>query len=248
LTLGLDSSLQNNIGFVVLNRPAQHNAISKQMWQTLPRLMSSLKQGGAAVIIIQGEGDDFSSGANTDEATALATFEQAQDLWHSIRDCLKAVREFDLPTIAMIAGTCFGGGCLLACACDLRMASHDSMFALPIARLGLVLDDFTMSLVVDCIGPANTKRLIMTSESISSAEAQRLGLVNQVLPLSRLRSETIDMASRIVSNDAFSLSLTKKSVNRIAGCAPLAPEVNDAEVTGAFISESFQNRVNKKRS
>jgi enoyl-CoA hydratase/carnithine racemase len=200
------------------------------------------------VIIIQGQEDDFSSGANTNEASALTTFEQALDLWHSIRDCLREVREFDLPTIAMITGTCFGGGCLLACACDLRIASTDAMFAIPIARLGLVLDDLTMSSIVDCIGPANTKRLIMTGESISSAEAQRLGLVNQVLPLSQLRTTTMEMANRIASNDPNSLSATKKSVNRIAGCAALAPEVNDVEVTTAFISESFQHRVNKKRS
>jgi hypothetical protein len=58
----------------------------------------------------------------------------------------------------------------------------------------------------------------------------------------------MEMATRIAANDAFSLTLTKRSVNRIAFSAPLAPELNDAEVTAAFISESFQNRVNKKRS
>jgi enoyl-CoA hydratase len=248
LTVGVDSSLRDAVGFITLNRPEQHNAIGKQMWQTIPRLMASLQKSGAHVIIISGEDDIFSSGANTSEAGALNTMDEARDLWHSIRDSLLAVKQFELPTIAMISGTCFGGGCLLACACDLRLASDDAMFAIPLARLGLSLDDATMASVVECVGAANAKRLIMTSETISAQEAERIGLVNQTLPRTQLRATTTELATRIAGNDLFSLRSAKKSINRIVSGAQLKPDENDAEVTAAFLSEAFQSRVNKKRS
>jgi len=118
LTSGILSSLDHGVGHVVLNRPENHNAINKEMWAAIPPLLTALQKQGARSIIIHGEGDDFSSGANTSEAAQLKNYDDAKDLWHSIRNSLQAVYEFELPTIAMIHGACFGGGCLLATACD----------------------------------------------------------------------------------------------------------------------------------
>ena len=247
MTTGILSSLDNAIGHVVLNRPEHHNAISKEMWASIPKIMTALQKQGARTIIIHGEGDDFSSGANTAEAAQLKTYDDASHLWHAIRDCLEAVWQFELPTIAMIHGACFGGGCLLACSCDLRVASEDSMFAIPVAWLGLTLDDGTMSRLVSLVGPANAKKLLMTGDSINSVEAHRIGLVNSVMPLSQLRSTAEGLAKRMISNVPFSVLSCKQSINRVANLQPLPAEANDPDVVKAFISADFQEKVKRKR-
>jgi enoyl-CoA hydratase/carnithine racemase len=247
LTSRIIASVEKNIGYVMLNCPEHHNAIGKEMWLELPQTMASLQQQGARCIVIHGEGDDFSSGANTSEAAQLKTYDEAREHWHAIRDSLQAVWEFDLPTIAMIHGVCFGGGCLLACACDLRVASDEAMFAIPVAWLGLTLDDLTMARLVSLVGPANAKKLLLTGDSINSAEAHRIGLINSVMPLSHLRSTADGFAKRMISNVPFSVSSCKKAINRIVSDRPIAPEINDQEVVSAFISQAFQDKVKRKR-
>ncbi|MBS2003207.1 MAG: enoyl-CoA hydratase/isomerase family protein [Candidatus Obscuribacterales bacterium] len=247
MSSGLETSVDKHIGYIRLNRPEQHNAISKEMWLAIPQAMAALQNAGARCIIIHGEGDDFSSGANTAEAAQLKTYEEASDLWHAIRDCLHAVWKFDVPTIAMIHGVCFGGGCLLATACDLRVASEESMFAVPVAWLGLTLDDTTMMRLVTLVGPANAKKLLLTGDSINSAEAHRIGLINNVVPLSNLRSTADGLAKRITTNVPFSIASCKQAINRIMCEQPLCPEENDREVVSAFISETFQDKVKRKR-
>jgi enoyl-CoA hydratase/carnithine racemase len=247
VTTGIASSVEQNVGYIMLDRPEQHNAISKDMWLAIPHVMASLLQQGAGCIIFHGEGDDFSSGANTAEAAQLSSYDEASDHWHAIRDCLNAVSDFELPTIAMIHGVCFGGGCLLATACDLRVASEESMFAIPVAWLGLTLDDMTMARLVSIVGPANAKKLLMTGDSINSAEAHRIGLVNTVMPLSGLRSAADAYAKRMTSNVPFSVLSCKKAINRIVCEKALTQDSNDQEVVSAFISPAFQDKVKRKR-
>lgn len=247
MTAAIVSTLINRVGYVMLNRPDYHNAISKDMWIALPQTLTNLQRQGAACVVIHGEGDDFSSGANTQEAAQLKNFDDASELWHAIRDSLQAVWELEIPTIAMIHGVCFGGGCLLATSCDLRVASDDAMFAIPVAWLGLTLDDMTMMRLVSLIGQANAKKLLLTGDSINSAEAHRIGLINNVVPLSSLRSTADGLAERISSNVPFSLSSCKQSINRIMCDQPLTADVNDKDVVAAFISEAFQDKVKRKR-
>ena len=241
------ASLRGSVGYVRLNRPEQRNAINKEMWRAIPKEMHELEKQGARVIVLLGEGDGFSSGANTQEAAQISTHAEASDLWHAIRDSLKEVCEIAPPTIAMIHGSCFGGGCLLACACDLRIASANAVIGIPVARLGLTLDDGTMSRLVSLVGPAHAKRLLFTGDSLDGVEAEKIGLVNFVVSHNRLRSATDELAERIIANVQFSIQSTKKSINRIISQSPFASDLNDDEVVGAFTSDEFQQKVKEKR-
>ncbi|HEY9676440.1 MAG TPA: enoyl-CoA hydratase/isomerase family protein [Drouetiella sp.] len=245
---GIIPSLNDHIGHILLNRPEQHNAINKEMWQALPQAMAQLQQEGARCVVISGEGDDFSSGANTAEAAKLTSFDEAREHWHAIRDSLCAVYNFELPTIAMIHGVCFGGGCLLASACDLRVASEESNFAVPVARLGLALDDTTVARLVELVGPANAKKLLLLGDSINASEAYHMGLVNTVVPAANLKTTTDTYAKRICANVSSSVISCKKSINRIACKEAFCPEDNDKEVVSAFISQVFQDKLKSRRS
>lgn len=247
MTSGIETTVDQYVGYIRLNQPDHHNAISKDMWLAIPQAMAALEKAGARCIIIHGEGDDFSSGANTSEAAQLKNYDEACDLWHAIRDSLHAVWKHNIPTIAMIHGVCFGGGCLLATACDLRVASEESMFAIPVAWLGLTLDDTTMMRLVTLVGQANAKKMLLTGDSINSAEAHRIGLINNVVPLTNLRSTADTLAKRITNNVPFSVASCKQAINRIMCEQPLCPDENDREVVSAFISDAFQDKVKRKR-
>lgn len=139
--------VQDSVGRLILNRPNVHNAISRQMWEAMPAKLEALKQRGAKVVVVSGQGNSFAAGADFKELAQIKDYSHARENWYAIANCLNAVAQFSLPTIASIHGNCMGGGLLLALACDLRFASESASFALPVAKLGIVLDDENLSLI-----------------------------------------------------------------------------------------------------
>ena len=134
------SCMENQVGIITFNRPQVHNALTTAMWLALPTLMDNLKAAGAALIIFRGSGRSFAAGADFSELKAIKDFEDAARIWDSIDGALRAVSSCTLPTVALIQGPCLGGGCLLATACDIRLATPEALFGIPVARLGLKLD------------------------------------------------------------------------------------------------------------
>src|SRR5437016_1627188 len=98
----------DQIGWIKLNRPDCRNAISKNMWDALPGAMQKLQEDGARLLIFEGEGGNFASGADLSELEKLDSLEASKQHWLSIRSALNAVADFPLPTIAMIRGACIG--------------------------------------------------------------------------------------------------------------------------------------------
>jgi enoyl-CoA hydratase/carnithine racemase len=241
------SSLEDRIGFITINRPALHNAISRQMWLAIPLLMEELKERGARVIIFSGQGEAFASGADLEELERIRNFDDADLVWSAIKKCLDFVASFELTTIAMIHGACIGGGCLLATACDLRYASITSKFAIPVARLGLILDDETVCRLVNLVGPAHAKALLLSGSTFSSDLAQQFGLVNRTVELSRLRFEVVEFAQMIASNVEDAVTELKRSVNRVA--APARTEIAEREhekIVASYLTPEFKERVQRK--
>jgi len=131
--------LTNHIGQLTLNQPSRRNALNAAMWANLPNLLNELSNlKDLRVLIVTGEGQHFSSGADISEfATLYATKESANKISASIANALQALASFPIPTIAVIRGACVGGGCGLALCCDIRFADSTSKFAITPAKLGL---------------------------------------------------------------------------------------------------------------
>ena len=152
--------LKELVGLVFIDRPEFRNALSTAMWRALPVVLDSLKTSGARAIVLGGAGGAFASGADLTELKELRTSEQANEFWSAIEDCLNFVSNFSLPVVAMIDGACVGGGCLLASACDLRYASERATFAVPVARLGIILDDASIARLVSILGDSFTRQML----------------------------------------------------------------------------------------
>lgn len=133
---------QGEIAHLVLNRPEKRNALNRQIWETIPQLTHAIEvDRDIKVVIVRGATPiAFSAGADIAEFDEVhATPETAQAYDEMIREAYNAMALLDRPTIAMISGVCYGGGCALALTCDLRYADETATFCIPprTARIGL---------------------------------------------------------------------------------------------------------------
>ena len=171
------------IGTIWIDRPQSRNALSLSMWQTIPKL---LDQAAAVpdlrvLTLRSAHGETFSVGADIREMV-----EQSGDpAWRAAnQDAIFAAQyrlaRCPLPTIAFVQGDCIGGGCGLALACDIRVATPDARFGITPARLGLVYPFHDIKLLTDLVGPGQAKRLLYTAMLIDALEARDIGLVENI--------------------------------------------------------------------
>ncbi len=186
ITEHIHTELSGSAGYLIINRSESQNAMTKAMWDAIVPSLEELKNWGARVIVIKGSGSAFCAGADLNELSQIEGEEAASEQWNSIKYALDELKAFALPTVAMINGACMGGGCLLAMACDLRYAAKPARFSIPIARLGIVLDDSNILRLISLVGPAVASEMLYTGVSISSAEAEMVGLINRALRPGRL--------------------------------------------------------------
>lgn len=234
-------SVRNHIGYVVLNRPEQHNAMSRQMWEALPKQLVSLKESGAKLIIISGSGTSFAAGADLAELAQIDGPDSAKKNWQAIANCLNFLASFDLPTIACINGACLGGGLLLACACDLRYAAESATFALPVAKLGIVLDDQNVLRLTRLIGPQFAKELMFSGQIIDSQKALAIGLVASLHKPEQLSIYVDEQARKIAANAHTSILAAKRSIDRV--CQILSSHENEEAVIESYLSSEFRARI-----
>jgi enoyl-CoA hydratase/carnithine racemase len=233
-------SLSDQIGLIRLNRPQFHNAISRSMWNEIPGALDRLQQDGAKVILFTGTGSSFASGADLFELEKIETETNARDQWLSIKQSLDYLWRFPLPTIAMINGPCIGGGCLLSLACDMRFAVENAIFAVPVAKLAIILDDENVFRLSRLVGQGMAAEMLFSASTISGARALAAGLVNSVLPPGELDNHVLSTARMIVANSQQSIQASKRSLRRAveSGCTG-----NEQEVVGSYLSDDFKNRI-----
>lgn len=239
------SQISEQIAFITINRPNARNAISKQMWLQIPAELIKLQENGAKVVVFEGVGEAFAAGADLDELRQLSNFEEAESNWKAISSALDAIYTCSLPTIAAIDGPCMGGGLLLACACDLRYASARSIFSLPIARLGIVLDDVNVSRFASIIGVARAKELIYRSQTITAALALSYGLLNDVFDESDFIRAIGQAVGEILKNSPMTISEAKASLARYSELSHNMD--NERAVVTSYLSPDFLERVARIR-
>ncbi|MBP7861685.1 enoyl-CoA hydratase/isomerase family protein [bacterium] len=238
---------ENAIGRLTISREERRNAISTSMWSAIPEYLTELKEKGARVMVLTGSNSCFASGADIEDLKIIADLKGATKFWHAIRDCLQFIYTFPLPVIAMIDGPCIGGGCLLATACDFRIASNNSVFGIPIAKLGIVLDDASVLRLVHLIGPAQASLMLYTGNVVDAARALQLGLINEVLSEDKLESGVKEICNTIASNAYGSIFESKRSIRRACTAghedlSDLLPQ-HESVVLASYLTSDFKQRV-----
>ncbi|CAN5331800.1 enoyl-CoA hydratase-related protein [soil metagenome] len=238
----------SGIATITFNRAEAANAINTAMWENLPRLINKLLEDDARLLIFTGKGKHFAAGADFEDLRQITDYASAARFWEAIATALETIADLEIPTIAMINGPCLGGGCLLANACDLRFAAlHGASFGIPIARLGIILDDGNIQRLVNLIGQAKAKEMLFSAATISSTTANTIGLINQAIEDEKLTSFTLDFAKTIMANSSLTVAATKASIARLNSHLHKADAVNQAgheheRAIVGYLSSDFRQR------
>jgi enoyl-CoA hydratase/carnithine racemase len=203
---------------LVFDNPARLNAITLAMSQEATALIEAFADDARVrLLVVRGAGASFVSGADISEFEALRSQPEAIARYEAISSGMFArLRAFPKPTLARINGFCFGAGMGLAAACDLRFAAADATFSVPAARLGIAYRPDFISWLVQIVGAARVKEILITARRYSAQEALAMGLVHQVAPVKTFDADFAAYVAVIAQNAPLSTIASKKMVDEYA--------------------------------
>jgi enoyl-CoA hydratase len=197
---------------IEFNNPARHNALSVDMWEAVPDLLTQAENDERIrLVVFRGAGGKaFVSGADISQFEDQRAAREAVTRYEAIAEAaLMGIYNFSKPTLACIEGYCIGGGVNVAISCDLRIAASDAVFSVPAAKLGLGYRYSAMKNLVDLVGPGAAKDLFFTGRRIDGAEAHRLGLVERVCPPADLEGLLAQYQKDLARNAPLTIKAAK---------------------------------------
>ena len=206
---------EGHIGWIVFNNPERHNAVSMEMWQSVPLAIDAFaRDSDVRVVILKGAGEKaFVSGADISQFKEKRSSPEAIATYNATSDtAAEAIRNCPKPTIAMIRGYCIGGGAATATNCDIRIAADDARFGVPAGKLGLGYRYGGVKRLTDLVGPQFTAEIFFTARQFNAQEALTMGLVNRVVPVAELETLTREYADTIGRNAPLTLASIKRSL------------------------------------
>jgi len=203
---------KNGIAILTINRPEKLNALNHKVHVEGVNALDELrKDNSVRVVIITGAGDKaFIAGADITEFAGRTAIEQ-RNLFQE-RTLFNSIDTFPKPIIAMINGYCLGGGCEIALACDIRLASERAKLGQPEINLGIIPGGGGTQRLTRLVGEGKAMELILTGEMIDAQTALSIGLVNHVYPHDQLREKTLELARKIAEKSPIALQLAKEAV------------------------------------
>lgn len=237
---GIRVERDGEVATVVLDQPDKHNAISLAMYKAIPSLVRELDNDPQVrVVVVRGAGErSFASGADISEfARERGDADRARSYNDNVAAAEQAIEAMSKPTIAMVHGYCIGGGAGIALACDLRFADTRAKFAITPAKLGLVYSLQSTKRLVDLVGPARAKWILMSGLQIPADRALALGIFDELAEPERLRELTYDFATTVTSRAQLSVRASKQMVRRVVD-----GQVFDDEETVHIRNSSFDTK------
>jgi enoyl-CoA hydratase len=223
-------SIAHGIGTLTINRPDKLNALNSATIDELDRAIVALvSEPEVAGIIVTGAGRAFVAGADIAELAALDAG-GARELSRRGQEVFARFESSHKPVLAAVNGFALGGGCELAMACHIRIASDLAKFGQPEVKLGLIPGYGGTQRLPRLVGPGHAALLLLTGEIIDAAEAQRIGLVNRVVPAADLMAEAERLMQQILANAPLAQARILDTIRRGADAPPSA--LYDLESSG----------------
>jgi 2-(1,2-epoxy-1,2-dihydrophenyl)acetyl-CoA isomerase len=207
-------AIEGAVATITLNRPDALNALTVPMKR---ELLAAFQRAGrdatVRAVILTGAGRAFCAGQDLRERLQPGAAPLGQEVRQRYNPIIRAMRELAVPIVGAINGVAAGAGASLAFACDLRLAAESATFSLAFGRVGLVPDSGASWFLPRLVGSARAAEIALLGDSVSAADASRLGLVSQVVPAADLAGAARGMAERLAAGAPRAIALTKRALN-----------------------------------
>jgi len=234
--------IEGALAWIVADNPERMNAFTAGMWAKVPEHVAAAERNGAVrVILLRGAGTRaFSAGADISEFESARSGDSAAHYDRLNQAAFAALLGATKPIIAMIHGFCLGGGLGIAATADIRFADPKAQFAIPAAKLGLGYNARWVPPLLAMAPPAFIKEMLFTGRRFSAADAERIGLVNQIVDAENLEIAVRTLAGEIAANAPLSIRAAKLTVNELVR-HPDRPDLAalDAAVAACFASDDY---------
>lgn len=206
---------KNQIAYITIDRPKVLNALNMATMQELKQAFAAIKDDPEVrVAILTGAGEKaFVAGADIGELSQHTPV-SAKEYTHQGQAIIDAIENLGKPVIACVNGFALGGGCELAMACTMRIASENAKLGQPEVKLGLIPGYGGTQRLPRLVGKGIALQLVLTGEMISAQEAHRIGLVNEVVPAGELIARAEALAAKIIANAPLAIQYCIEAVNR----------------------------------
>jgi len=206
--------VNRDIAYITLNRPKQLNAINRQMINELNEAIDVVeKNDEIKVVIITGNDQVFAAGADIVEIRTYESSKEFLEIVDKGHDVLYRLEQLHKPSIAVVRGIAYGGGCEISLACDFRIAADNAKFGIPEIKLGLIPGWGGASRLQKLLPFPKFKEMLLTGEPISADEALSLGLVNKVVPLHQALDAGVEFAGKLTNKSPLTLQAAKRLAN-----------------------------------
>lgn len=230
---------EDRVGWIVLNNPDRHNAISGAMFAAVDAAAQDfMSDDDVRVIAIRGAGEKaFASGADINDLSSPGETDERLNADRTTQ-ALRQLLDGPKPVVAMIHGWCIGGGLMTALAADIRIAADTARFGIPAGRLGVGYPVDGTDRLVEVVGSAHAAEILLTAERFNAEEAARMGLVTRVVPAAELHVVTTHLLASMTALAPLSQTASKVSIAAAAGRA--TPNAAAQRVRDCWASDDFQ--------
>jgi enoyl-CoA hydratase/carnithine racemase len=213
--VAITTTISDGVAAVEIDNQSQRNALTKAMCIQLAELMPRLNADPDVVVVtLRGAGSTFSAGAAINDLTAVL-LDKAKDgsRVDHLSEADSAISRVAKPTVALVDGSCMGGGWQLASACDFIVASERSLFAITPAKLGVIYPRVGIERLVRQVGPANAKFILFTGETFTAERARELRLITEVAPDADFEAQVEALVSTLRNRSQFSIHSLKHLID-----------------------------------
>ena len=232
----IEFTREGPVATLTVRRAAKKNAFTEAMWRALHDNCSALaaeqgRPGAARVLLLQGEPGAFCAGADIEELAGMLRKPAVLAANNAIvAEAQQALQRLPLPTLALIDGPCFGGGFGLAAACDFRIGTPRSSFAVTPARLGLLYSVEDTRRLLSLLGPARTRRLLLRGERLDAAAALAWGVLDALAEPETLAATGAQWAADLAAQSPTSMAGIKATLGLVGGYG----DIDEAQVRATF--------------
>jgi enoyl-CoA hydratase len=241
----VDWDINESVAIVTLNRPEARNALTWGMYDALVEACDMAEANHQVrVLIIRGSGGAFAAGTDIQQFKEFADGNAGIAYERRLDAVIDRIERVPVATIAEVDGVAAGGGCAIAMACDLRICSDRARFGVPISRtLGNCLSMANTARMVDLIGPARTRELLLTGRLIDAKEAAAAGLATVVVSVDDLQQETARVAAELSTRARSTITATKAMLVRLREHRRPAAGSADDIISACYGSDDFKEGV-----